>query len=63
MSDEPLYCPFCGAEDFGCGCDYREGEGTHGPPAWCEVCGVRLPCPYCPPMAARVGAGAPPEAT
>ena len=34
MSDEPLYCQVCGAEDWSCG----HGPETTGP--YCETCGV-----------------------
>jgi hypothetical protein len=35
MSDEPLFCTVCGAEDFACDHDPRS---DHGP--YCEVCGI-----------------------
>lgn len=35
MSDEPLFCSHCGAEDFACDCDYDKPGGLY-----CEVCGV-----------------------
>ena len=34
MSDEPLFCQVCGAEDWAC----PHEPGTTGP--YCEVCGV-----------------------
>lgn len=33
MSDEPLYCRACGAEDWDCGCIDAVGP-------FCEICGV-----------------------
>jgi hypothetical protein len=42
MSDEPLYCPFCGAEDFGCECTMWQGSRDTRTIVWCEVCGIKL---------------------
>lgn len=39
MSDEPLYCTVCGAEDWNC--EHAQQE-TVGP--YCEICGV-IPAP------------------
>lgn len=36
MSDEPLYCPNCGVEDWQCDCTDEQKRAT-GP--FCEVCG------------------------
>jgi hypothetical protein len=38
MSDEPLYCPHCGAEDFGCDCDPEQVPPREK--RFCQVCGV-----------------------
>jgi len=35
VSDEPLYCSQCGAEDFHCDC---HGQLPNGP--FCEECGI-----------------------
>jgi hypothetical protein len=35
MSDEPLYCSQCGAEDFNCDCNEQRPDGP-----FCEECGV-----------------------
>jgi len=35
MSDEPLYCRTCGADDFCCDCPDPTAPGPY-----CEVCGV-----------------------
>lgn len=40
MSAEPLYCPFCGAEDFGCGCPLPLESGDDRAPRFCEYCGL-----------------------
>ena len=42
MSDEPLYCPFCGAEDLGCGCPYPDPEEELREVKFCEVCGANI---------------------
>jgi hypothetical protein len=43
MSDEPLYCPWCGLE-IGCGCECsKDLEFDDLPPResrYCEVCGI-----------------------
>jgi hypothetical protein len=49
VSDEPLYCPFCGLEY--CDCPYWD-DGDERPIVYCELCGVGLPelngqCPEC----------------
>lgn len=47
MSDEPLYCHECGAEDFDCGC---MGEPHEGPRAYCEASGLLVcacGCEFC----------------
>jgi len=41
MADEPLYCSFCGAEDFGCDCEYPSEDGEREV-KYCEVCGSLL---------------------
>lgn len=41
MSDEPLFCPFCGAEDFGCECPHPESDDPREV-KFCEVCGATL---------------------
>jgi hypothetical protein len=46
MAEEPLYCPRCGAEDFGCSCNLV----SDFKPVFCETCGVRLPCEFCERM-------------
>jgi hypothetical protein len=43
LSDEPLYCPFCGAEDYECGCDLPH-DGDTRPLVYCEACGGKEPC-------------------
>jgi hypothetical protein len=42
VSDEPLYCPFCGAEDFGCECPHPEGIEDPREVKFCEVCGAKV---------------------
>lgn len=44
MSDEPLFCPSCGAEDYGCACDLDGGL----PLFFCELSGARLEACDCP---------------
>lgn len=40
MSDEPLFCTWCGAEDFNCDCDPGTFENQRPAGPYCEVCGV-----------------------
>lgn len=43
MSGEPLFCCFCGAEDFECDCPSPESdEADDLEVEFCEVCGARL---------------------
>jgi hypothetical protein len=51
-AEEPLYCPLCGAEDFGCECDL-EGPFEKKDIRFCETCGAERPggdCPECLPL-------------
>ena len=50
MDDEPLYCPKCGAEDFGCECDLDPESASVDEIRFCETCGGAAPggeCDYC----------------
>ena len=48
MSDEPLYCPFCGAEDYQCDCPMPEPGGNDPREIkFCETCGFPAPNGTC----------------
>jgi hypothetical protein len=38
VSDEPLYCPLCGSEDYEC--RHTADEIDAGPCEFCEICGA-----------------------
>lgn len=53
-AEEPLFCPFCGAEDFGCSCVLDDSNTA--PIVFCETCCARLEnnrCSECDTMMAR----------
>lgn len=41
MSDEPLYCTMCGAEDFACDCGDPFPDPCAGHGSFCHLCGVK----------------------